>query len=47
MTDTEILLVKKAAMFDLLRIFGWDREKSYTVEEIQTLIMAYVAGSAS
>ena len=44
-TEQEILIIQKAAMYDLMPLFEQDPGKSYTVEEVKKIIDAYVAGS--
>ena len=46
--DSEIRIVQKAAMFDLIDIFESNPEKeNYTPEEIKTIIKAYLKENAS
>lgn len=47
-TEKEILIIQKAAMFDLIDIFESNPEKeNYTPEEIKTIIKAYLKENAS
>ena len=46
-TEKEILIIQKAAMFDLKRIFEENPDKSYTVEEVKKIIDAYITGAES
>mgnify|MGYP001042859611 CR=1 FL=1 len=42
-TEREQLIITKAAVFDLIEIFESNSEKdSYTVEEIKTILKAYL-----
>lgn len=42
-TEKELLIIKKAAMFDLIDIFESNPDKEhYTPEEIKTIIKAYL-----
>ena len=45
-TESEITVAQKAAMFDLIEIFETapDPDKTYTAEEIKTIIRAYITG---
>lgn len=43
-TNQETLDIKKAMAYDLLIILNADTEKHYSVEEIEKLIQAYIAG---
>lgn len=42
-TAKELTDSKKAMAYDLLRLL--DKDKSYTVDEVRTLIDAYIAGT--
>ncbi|MCI9553021.1 MAG: hypothetical protein HFE94_05750 [Acutalibacter sp.] len=45
-TEKEILIIQKAAMFDLIDILESDDGKdSYTTEELKALIRAYLKGA--
>lgn len=46
-TEKEILLIQKAAMYDLQRFFKQRQAKTYTFEEIQEIIDAYITGAES
>lgn len=43
-SESEMNVVRKAAVLDLLAIFGFDPTKTYTTEEIRQIMMAYVSG---
>ena len=45
MTEAERLDAKKAAFFDLFELLGYDRDKAYTVAEIQEIVSAYLKSS--
>ena len=38
------LIVRKATVYDLIRIFNEDPKRSYTVEELGQLLDAYIQG---
>ena len=42
--DTEIAIIQKAAMYDLIEILEAAPEKSYTSEELKKIIRAYISG---
>lgn len=42
-TEEEIKITQKAMAYDLLRLL--DKDKSYTVDEVRTLIDAYISGT--
>ncbi|WP_160662703.1 hypothetical protein [Colidextribacter sp. OB.20] len=44
-TEKEILVAQKAAMFDLIQIIKKQPDKTYTVEELEALIVAYITGA--
>ena len=44
-SEKEIAIIQKAAMFDLIQIIKKQPEKTYTVEELERLIVAYVNGA--
>jgi hypothetical protein len=44
-TEREILVAQKAAMFDLIQILKQQPDKTYTVEELEALIVAYIKGA--
>ncbi len=44
MSDKEILMIRKATMYDLLRILEKKPNKTYTDEELVEIIDAYIAG---
>lgn len=43
--EKEILVAQKAAMFDLIQILKKQPDKTYTVEELEALIVAYITGA--
>lgn len=43
-TESEMNVVRRAAVLDLLEIFGFEPEKSYTSEEIRKIMLAYLKG---
>ena len=43
--EKEILVAQKAAMFDLIQIIKQQPDKTYTVEELEALIVAYIKGA--
>lgn len=42
--EAEMNVVRRAAVLDLLEIFGFEAEKSYTAEEIRKIMLAYLRG---
>ena len=44
-TEREILVAQKAAMFDLIQILKQQPDKAYTVDELESLIVAYIKGA--
>lgn len=42
--EAEMYAFQKAAVLDLLTIFGFDPAKSYTSEEIREIMLAYIKG---
>lgn len=40
-----ILIAQKAAMFDLIQIIRQQPDKTYTTDEIEALIVAYIKGA--
>jgi len=44
-SEKGILVAQKAAMFDLIQILKKQPDKTYTVEELETLIVAYITGA--
>jgi len=44
-SEKEILVAQKAAMFDLIQILKKQPDKTYTVEELEALIVAYITGA--
>lgn len=45
-TAQENLDIKKAMAYDLLIIFQSSEDKTYTTEEVEKIIQAYIAGLA-
>ena len=43
-TENERKDIQKAMAYDLLKIFKEDPEKSYTYDELEKLIDAYISG---
>lgn len=43
-SETEIAIIQKAAMYDLIEILESAPEKSYTPEEMKKIIRAYISG---
>lgn len=43
-TESEMNVVRRAAVLDLLEIFGFENQKSYTSEEIRKIMLAYLKG---
>ena len=46
-TEKEILMIQKAAMYDLIEILEEHPETVYTVEELKAIIKAYLKGTQS
>lgn len=44
LSEAEIAIIRKAAMYDLIEILETDPEKTYTPEELKKIIRAYIAG---
>lgn len=44
-SEHEILVAQKAAMFDLIQILKQQPDKTYTVDELEALIVAYIKGA--
>ncbi|MCI9119131.1 MAG: hypothetical protein HFF30_01900 [Flavonifractor sp.] len=44
-SEKGILVAQKAAMFDLIQIIKQQPDKTYTVDEIEALIVAYIKGA--
>ena len=45
-TAEEILVVKKATVYDIIDVIESDDKKEYTQEEIKQLLKAYITGCA-
>lgn len=45
-TAEEVLLVKKATVYDILDVLENDDKKEYTEEEIKQILKAYITGCA-
>lgn len=43
-TEFGMNVVRRAAVLDLLEIFGFDPQQSYTAEEIRKIMLAYLKG---
>lgn len=43
-TEKEIIFIQKATIYDLIRIFEEDPDKTYSVEEVKKLLNTYVKG---
>jgi hypothetical protein len=43
-SEKEIIIVQKATVYDLMRIIKENPDKSYTVEELEQLLHAYIRG---
>ena len=41
-SEKEIIIVQKATVYDLMRIIKENPDKSYTVEELEQLLHAYI-----
>ena len=44
-TEKEIIIVQKATVYDLMRIFKENPDKTYTTEELEQLLHAYIQGA--
>ena len=44
LSEAEITMIQKAAMYDLIEILETTPEKSYTPEEMKKIIRAYISG---
>ncbi len=42
--EKEMLMVQKATVYDLIRIINENPGKTYTVEELEQLLHAYIKG---
>lgn len=42
--EKEIIMFQKSTVYDLLQLIKKDHEKTYTVEELEELLTAYVRG---
>lgn len=43
--EKEIAIIQKAAMFDLIQIIKKQPNKTYSAEELEALIVAYITGA--
>ena len=43
-SDKEIIMFKKSTIYDLLQLIERDPGKTYTAEELETLMAAYIKG---
>lgn len=44
-TEKEIVIIQKATVYDLKRILKENPDKSYTQEELEKLLDAYITGA--
>ena len=44
LSEKEIIIVQKAAVYDLMRIIKESPDKTYTAEELEQLLHAYIQG---
>lgn len=45
LTEKEIVIIQKATVYDLKRILKENPDKSYTQEELEKLLDAYITGA--
>ncbi len=43
-TEKEIIMFQKSTVYDLLQLIKKDPDKTYTVDELEELLTAYVKG---
>lgn len=43
-TEKEIIMFQKSTVYDLLQLIKKNSDKTYTVEELEELLTAYVRG---
>ena len=43
-TEKEIILAQKAMAFDLMQILKSEPDRTYTAEELEQLLVAYIKG---
>jgi hypothetical protein len=43
-SEKEIIMMQKATVYDLLQIIKSNPDKSYTVEELENILAAYIKG---
>ena len=43
-SEKEIIIVQKATIYDLMRIIKGNPDKTYTAEELEQLLHAYIQG---
>ena len=43
-TEKEILMLQKATVYDIRRILEKEPDKTYTLEELQQILDAYITG---
>ncbi len=43
-SEKELVMYQKATVLDLIQILKKDPDRSYTLEELEALMMAYVKG---
>ncbi len=44
-TEKEIVMIQKATVYDLERIFEENPDKTYSVEELKKIIDSYITGA--
>lgn len=44
-TEKEIVMIQKATVYDLKRIFREQPDKTYTQEELEKILDAYITGA--
>ena len=44
-TEKEIVIIQKATVYDLKRILKENPEKTYTMEELEKILDAYITGA--
>lgn len=43
-SEKELVMYQKATVLDLLQIFKKEKEKTYTPEEMEEIMLAYIKG---
>lgn len=46
-SEREISIIQKATIYDLMKIFRENPDKAYTLEDLQAITDAYLAGTES